>query len=99
MLTARWWHILRYTASHALLIVAAPSLAILHAAGITRDTLMMRMKPEQWNDVIDTNLTSVFYATQVCSAACTALPAVPVICMQTTFTVHSRGLNSPILVW
>lgn len=26
---------------------------------------MMRMKPEQWQDVIDTNLTSVFYATQV----------------------------------
>jgi NAD(P)-dependent dehydrogenase (short-subunit alcohol dehydrogenase family) len=35
------------------------------AAGITRDSLMMRMKPEQWQDVIDTNLTSVFYATQV----------------------------------
>jgi NAD(P)-dependent dehydrogenase (short-subunit alcohol dehydrogenase family) len=25
---------------------------------------MMRMKPEQWQDVIDTNLSSVFYATQ-----------------------------------
>eukprot|EP00879_Flechtneria_rotunda_P012892 GHRR01013464.1.p1 GENE.GHRR01013464.1~~GHRR01013464.1.p1 ORF type:complete len:152 (+),score=49.94 GHRR01013464.1:1455-1910(+) len=25
---------------------------------------MMRMKPEQWNDVIDTNLSSVFFATQ-----------------------------------
>ena len=34
-------------------------------AGITRDTLMMRMKPEQWQDVIDTNLTGVFYCTQV----------------------------------
>lgn len=34
-------------------------------AGITRDSLMMRMKPEQWQDVIDTNLTSVFYSTQV----------------------------------
>jgi NAD(P)-dependent dehydrogenase (short-subunit alcohol dehydrogenase family) len=33
--------------------------------GITRDTLMMRMKPEQWEDVISTNLSSVFYATQV----------------------------------
>lgn len=37
--------------------------------GITRDTLMMRMKPEQWQDVIDTNLTSVFYATQVMQCA------------------------------
>lgn len=39
----------------------------LHALclGITRDTLMMKMKPEQWQEVIDTNLTSVFYLTQV----------------------------------
>jgi NAD(P)-dependent dehydrogenase (short-subunit alcohol dehydrogenase family) len=34
-------------------------------AGITRDTLMMRMKPEQWNDVIQVNLSGVFFATQV----------------------------------
>ena len=33
-------------------------------AGITRDTLLMRMKPEQWQEVIDTNLTGVFYCTQ-----------------------------------
>ena len=25
----------------------------------------MRMKPEQWQEVIDTNLTGVFYCTQV----------------------------------
>lgn len=42
---------------------ACPS-SCLHA-GITRDTLMMRMKPEQWEDVISTNLSGVFYATQV----------------------------------
>lgn len=33
---------------------------IIHA-GITRDTLMMRMKPEQWQEVIDTNLTGTYY--------------------------------------
>jgi nucleoside-diphosphate-sugar epimerase len=38
---------------------------LVNNAGITRDTLMARMKPEQWQSVIDTNLTSVFYATQV----------------------------------
>jgi len=43
---------------------AAPMLAAV-VAGITRDSLMMRMKPDQWQDVIDTNLSSVFYATQV----------------------------------
>ena len=29
-------------------------------AGITRDTLLLRMKPEDWAAVIDTNLSSVF---------------------------------------
>ena len=37
---------------------------LVNNAGITRDTLMMRMKPEQWQDVIDVNLSGVFYATQ-----------------------------------
>jgi len=34
---------------------------LVNNAGITRDTLVMRMKPEQWQDVIDINLTGVFY--------------------------------------
>ncbi len=38
---------------------------LVNNAGITRDTLMMRMKPEQWQEVIDVNLSGVFYATQV----------------------------------
>ena len=33
-------------------------------AGITRDTLLMRMKAQKWQEVIDTNLTGVFYCTQ-----------------------------------
>jgi 3-oxoacyl-[acyl-carrier protein] reductase len=33
---------------------------LVNNAGITRDTLMMRMKDEDWSDVIDTNLTAVF---------------------------------------
>ena len=33
-------------------------------AGITRDTLMMRMKLTQWQEVIDTNLTGVFMCCQ-----------------------------------
>ncbi|XRB09442.1 3-oxoacyl-[acyl-carrier protein] reductase [Pycnococcus provasolii] len=37
---------------------------LVNNAGITRDNLMMRMKPEQWQEVIDTNLTGVFFATQ-----------------------------------
>ena len=37
---------------------------LVNNAGITRDGLMMRMKLEQWQAVIDTNLTGVFLAIQ-----------------------------------
>jgi len=33
---------------------------LVNNAGITRDNLMMRMKDDEWNDIINTNLTSVF---------------------------------------
>jgi 3-oxoacyl-[acyl-carrier protein] reductase len=33
---------------------------LVNNAGITRDTLLMMKKDEQWNDIIDTNLTSIF---------------------------------------
>lgn len=37
---------------------------LVNNAGITKDTLMLRMSEEQWNDVIQTNLTSVFLMTK-----------------------------------
>jgi len=37
---------------------------LVNNAGITKDTLVMRMKPEQWQSVIDVNLSGVFYCTQ-----------------------------------
>jgi len=33
-------------------------------AGISKDNLLLRMSPEQWNDVIQVNLNSVFYMTK-----------------------------------
>lgn len=33
---------------------------LVNNAGITRDNLFMRMKDEEWQDIIDTNLSSVF---------------------------------------
>jgi len=33
---------------------------LVNNAGITRDNLLMRMKDEDWNAIIDTNLTSVY---------------------------------------
>ena len=37
---------------------------LVNNAGITRDTLLMRMKAEDWDAVISTNLTSVFRMSQ-----------------------------------
>ncbi len=37
----------------------APAVLV-NNAGITRDNLLMRMKDEEWDDIIKTNLTSVF---------------------------------------
>ncbi|MER2964085.1 3-oxoacyl-ACP reductase FabG [Serratia ureilytica] len=33
---------------------------LVNNAGITRDNLLMRMKDDEWEDILDTNLTSVF---------------------------------------
>lgn len=33
---------------------------LVNNAGITRDNLLMRMKEEEWDDIINTNLSSVF---------------------------------------
>jgi len=37
---------------------------LVNNAGITKDTLVARMKPAQWQQVIDINLSGVFYCTQ-----------------------------------
>lgn len=37
---------------------------LVNNAGITRDNLIMRMKEEEWDDVINTNLKGVFLATK-----------------------------------
>ncbi len=37
----------------------APDILV-NNAGITKDTLLMAMKDEQWEDIINTNLTSIF---------------------------------------
>ncbi|KAF5443517.1 hypothetical protein F2P56_036067, partial [Juglans regia] len=37
---------------------------LINNAGITRDTLLMRMKKSQWQEVIDLNLTGVYLCTQ-----------------------------------
>jgi 3-oxoacyl-[acyl-carrier protein] reductase len=39
---------------------------LVNNAGITRDNLLMRMKEDEWGDVIDTNLGSVFRLRKAC---------------------------------
>jgi 3-oxoacyl-[acyl-carrier protein] reductase len=43
----------------------APTILV-NNAGITRDNLMMRMKEDEWEQVVNTNLTSVFRVTKAC---------------------------------
>jgi len=38
---------------------------LVNNAGIARDNLLIRMKPDQWDQVLATNLTGVFHCTQV----------------------------------
>jgi 3-oxoacyl-[acyl-carrier protein] reductase len=37
-----------------------PVTVLVNNAGITRDNLLLRMKPEEWDDIMSTNLASVF---------------------------------------
>jgi 3-oxoacyl-[acyl-carrier protein] reductase len=46
-------------------LAAAPEILV-NNAGITRDNLLMRMKAEEWNDVVSTNLSSLY---RVCKAS------------------------------
>ncbi len=39
---------------------------LVNNAGITRDSLLLRMKPEDWDAVIATNLTAVFRLSKAC---------------------------------
>src|SRR5262245_43882354 len=41
-------------------------LILVNNAGITRDNILMRMKDEEWNDVIDTNLSAIYRVTKTC---------------------------------
>lgn len=43
----------------------APSILV-NNAGITRDNLVLRMKDEEWLDVVNTNLNGTFYVIRAC---------------------------------
>lgn len=43
-----------------------PPLILVNNAGITRDNILVRMKDEEWSQVIDTNLNSVYRLSKAC---------------------------------
>lgn len=43
-----------------------PVTVLVNNAGITRDNLLMRMKDEEWESVIDTNLNAIFRVSRAC---------------------------------
>jgi 3-oxoacyl-[acyl-carrier protein] reductase len=50
--------------------LGAPGILV-NNAGITRDNLLMRMKDEEWDSVIETNLSSLYRVTKACLRAMT----------------------------
>jgi 3-oxoacyl-[acyl-carrier protein] reductase len=50
--------------------IGAP-LILVNNAGITRDNLMLRMKDDEWDSVINTNLTAIYRMSKACLKAMT----------------------------
>jgi len=48
-----------------------PPLILVNNAGITRDNLLLRMKEDEWNDVIETNLGAVYRLCKACARGMT----------------------------
>ncbi|MBK5929552.1 3-oxoacyl-ACP reductase FabG [Halochromatium salexigens] len=44
---------------------------LVNNAGITRDNLLMRMKEQEWDEILDTNLSSVFRLCKACMRSMT----------------------------
>ena len=44
----------------------APPSILINNAGITRDNILMRMKDDEWDAIMDTNLKSVFRLSKAC---------------------------------
>jgi 3-oxoacyl-[acyl-carrier protein] reductase len=40
-------------------------------AGITRDNILMRMKPDEWEQVVDTNLSALYRVSKACARGMT----------------------------
>lgn len=66
----------------------APTILV-NNAGITRDNLLMRMKEDEWDSVIDTNLKSVYRVSKACLRGMTRARFGRIICISSV--VASMG--------
>ncbi len=64
---------------------------LVNNAGITRDGLSFRMKMEDWQDVLNVNLTGTFVVTQIVSNAMLKARTGSIINMSSIVGVHGQG--------
>ena len=64
---------------------------LVNNAGITRDGLSFRMKMEDWQNVLNVNLTGTFVVTQIVSNAMLRARAGSIINMSSIVGIHGRG--------
>ncbi len=51
----------------------APPTVLVNNAGITRDNLLLRMKEQEWDEVLNTNLKSIYHMSKACLRGMTKL--------------------------
>ncbi len=51
----------------------APPTVLVNNAGITRDNLLLRMKEQEWDEVLETNLKSIYHMSKACLRGMTKL--------------------------
>ena len=64
---------------------------LVNNAGITRDGLSFRMKMEDWQDVLNVNLTGSFVVTQIVSNAMLKARSGSIINMSSIVGIHGQG--------
>ena len=73
---------------------------LVNNAGITRDQLMLRMKREDWDDVIATNLTPAFVLVQAVLGGVTVLTGLNPVTVMSHFLLSMVTLVvATMLVW
>src|SRR4029077_16476524 len=68
-----------------------PIAILINNAGITRDNLIMKMSPEDWQEVIDTNLAGAFFTCQAVSRPMLKRRAGSIVNVSSVVGVHGNA--------